>query len=192
MSKLFYRYSSMSAGKSLALLSVAHNYEERGHEVVCYTARIADRHGEGVIATRAGLDRPALVFEPNTVFDADLLGSPACVLIDEGQFLTKAQVYQLHRYAHVHRVPVLVYGLRTDFRGEVFDGAAALLGLADVLEEIRTICGCGRKATMNARVAADGSRVTDGPQVEIGGDTRYRAVCARCFYGDSEAVHGLP
>ncbi len=182
MSKLFFRYSSMSAGKSLALLSVAHNYEERGHEVVCYTAQIADRDGIGVIATRAGLKRPAHVFGSATVFDTELLGKPACVLIDEGQFLSPEQVRQLHRYAHEHRVPVLVYGLRTDFRGDLFPGAAMLLGLADVLDELRTICACGRKASMNARVGADGRRVTDGPQVEIGGNARYRAVCARCFY----------
>ena len=182
MSKLFFRYSSMSAGKSLALLSVAHNYEERGHEVVCYTAQIADRDGIGVIATRAGLRRSAHVFGPAIVFDTELLGKPACVLIDEGQFLSPEQVRQLHRYAHEHRVPVLVYGLRTDFRGDLFPGAAMLLGLADVLDELRTICTCGRKATMNARVGADGRRVTDGPQVEIGGNARYRAVCARCFY----------
>jgi thymidine kinase len=172
----------MSAGKSLALLSVAHNYEERGHQVVCYTARIADRDGVGVIATRAGLTRPASTFDGSTVFDSKLLGRPACVLIDEGQFLSRAQVRQLHKFAHVDRVPVLVYGLRTDFRGELFDGAAMLLGLADVLDELRTICSCGRKATMNARLTSDGERVTEGPQVEIGGNARYKAVCARCFY----------
>ena len=182
MSKLFLRYAVMNAGKSTQLLQVAHNYDERGMKVVLYTARLDDRAGVGLIASRLGVTRPAQTYTARTVFDAATLGTPACVLVDEGQFLTEAQVRQLHRFAHEQRVPVICYGLRTDFQGNTFPGSAALLALADNLEEIKTICHCGRKATMNIRVNADGSRVREGDQIEIGGSVRYQSVCGRCFY----------
>jgi len=182
VSKLFLRYAAMNAGKSTQLLQVAHNYDERGMAVVLYTARLDDRVGVGCVGSRLGVTRPAQTYTAHTVFDVDTLGTPACVLVDEAQFLTEAQVRQLHRYAHEQRVPVICYSLRTDFRGNTFAGSAALLALADNLEEIKTICHCGRKATMNIRVGADGSRLRDGEQIEIGGNVRYQSVCGRCFY----------
>jgi thymidine kinase len=185
MSKLFFRYAAMNAGKSTALLQVAHNYEERGMEVRLYTAALDNRSGPGVISSRLGLARRAFTFGPETVFLRGPLGpGVACLLIDEAQFLTPEQVRQLHRMAHLDDLPVICYGLRSDFRGEPFAGSALLLTLADSLEEMRTICACGRKASMNIRLDASGQRVREGAQVEIGGNERYRAVCPECLYRD--------
>jgi thymidine kinase len=166
VSKLYFRYAAMNAGKSTALLQAAHNYEERGMKVRLFTAAHDDRAGPG--------------------FDADWLGTGwACLLIDEAQFLTPDQVRQLHRLAHAVSLPVICYGLRSDFRGEAFPGAAALLTLADDLEEMKTICACARKASMNLRVDDRGHRVKEGEQVVIGGNERYRAVCPSCFYSET-------
>ena len=188
MSKLYFRYAAMNAGKSTALLQAAHNYEERGMRVRLFTAAHDDRAGPGVIASRLGLARPADTFGADTEFTRAHLGpGMACVLIDEAQFLTPPQVRQLHRMAHVEDMPVLCYGLRSDFRGEAFAGSAALLTLADEVEEMKSICACARKATMNIRIDADGRRVQHGEQVVIGGNERYRAVCPSCFYSE-EAV----
>jgi thymidine kinase len=185
VSKLYFRYAAMNAGKSTALLQAAHNYEERGMKVRLFTAAHDDRAGAGIIGSRLGLQRSAETFGPQTVFDADWLGTGyACVLIDEAQFLTPAQVRQLHRLAHAAHLPVLCYGLRSDFRGDAFPGAAALLTLADDLEEMKTICACARKASMNLRVDDEGRRVQEGEQVVIGGNERYRAVCPSCFYSE--------
>lgn len=185
MSKLFFRYAAMNAGKSTALLQVAHNYEERGMKVVLYTAALDDRAGPGVIASRLGLSRRAATYGADTVFRRAPLGpNVACLLIDEAQFLTPAQVRQLHRMAHLDRLPVMCWGLRSDFRGEPFPGSALLLTLADDIEEMKTICACGRKATMNIRLDGAGQRVREGAQVEIGGNERYRAVCPECLYRD--------
>ena len=183
MAKLFFRYAAMNAGKSTALLQVAHNYEERGHRVRLYTAGVDDRYGHGFITSRLGPQRQVETFTPETDFLVHLAADPgvACLLVDEAQFLTKAQVWALHEIAHVRHVPAICYGLRTDFRGELFPGSAALLGLADEMDEMRTICDCGRRATMNMRVDAENRKVTEGAQVEIGGNARYRAVCGRCF-----------
>jgi thymidine kinase len=187
MSKLYFRYAAMNAGKSTALLQVAYNYEERGMRVILFTAAHDDRAGSGLIASRLGLARPAGTFGPHTEFTRAHLGPGiACVLIDEAQFLTPSQVRQLHRMAHVEDMPVLCYGLRGDFRGEPFPGSAALLTLADDIEEMRSICACARKATMNIRIDADGRRVQQGEQVVIGGNERYRAVCPSCFYSEAE------
>lgn len=189
MAKLHFRYAAMNAGKSTALLQAAHNYEERGMQVRLFTAALDDRGGIGVISSRLGLTRQAETFGPQTTFDAESLlgdaaGRPACILIDEAQFLTPAQVRQLHRLAHLEGVPVLCWGLRSDFQGKAFAGAAELLTLADELEEVKTICACARKASMNLRIDAQGRRVQDGEQVLIGGDDRYRAVCPGCFYSE--------
>ena len=192
MSKLFFRYAAMNAGKSTALLQVAHNYEERGMRVLLYTAAHDDRSGVGVIASRLGLRRGAATFGRDTVFEREPLGDVACLLIDEAQFLTPMQVRQLHRMAHVDRLPVIAYGLRSDFQGEAFPGAAALLTLADDVEEMRTICACAKKATMNLRIDAEGRRVREGEQVVIGGNERYRAVCPKCFYSDDLGPDGAP
>jgi thymidine kinase len=187
MSKLYFRYAAMNAGKSTALLQAAHNYEERGMQVRLFTAAHDDRAGAGVIGSRLGLQRAVETFGPDTEFNAAWLGSAtACVLIDEAQFLTPAQVRQLHRLAHQCKRPVLCYGLRSDFQGVAFPGAAALLTLADDLEEMKTICACARKASMNLRVDDQGRRVKEGEQVLIGGNNRYRAVCPSCFYSDED------
>lgn len=188
MSKLYFRYAAMNAGKSTALLQAAHNYEERGMRVLLFTAAHDDRAGMGVIGSRLGLQRQVTTFGPDTEFAREHLPPDlACLLIDEAQFLTPQQVRQLHRLAHRGRLPVICYGLRSDFRGEAFPGSAQLLTLADDLEEMKTICACARKASMNMRLGVDGHRVTTGEQVEIGGNDRYRAVCPTCFYSDSDA-----
>ena len=183
MAKLFFRYAAMNAGKSTALLQVAHNYEERGHRVRIFTAVVDDRYGRGYVTSRLGPQRAAEVFGPDTDFSSLIAADPgiACILVDEAQFLSKAQVWALHEIAHQRNVPAICYGLRTDFQGELFAGSATLLALADEMDEMKTICDCGRKATMNLRVDADNRRVTQGAQVEIGGNARYRAVCGRCF-----------
>ena len=190
MAKLFFRYSAMNAGKSTSLLQIAYNYEEQGQRVLLFTARIDDRSGLGVIASRLGLQRQAATFDATTDFWALLSGPQrgsgaepiACVLIDESQFLTPVQVRQLHRLANTVGLPVICFGLRSDFMGQPFPGSAHLLTLADDIEEIKTICACGRKATMNIRTTDNGERVREGEQVEIGGNNRYQQVCARCFY----------
>jgi thymidine kinase len=203
MSKLYFRYAAMNAGKSTALLQTAHNYEERGMRVRLFTAAHDDRAGAGIVGSRLGLQRQVESFGADTVFDGSLLDGPqpegaatplACVLIDEAQFLSPEQVRQLHRLAHTRRLPVICYGLRSDFQGQAFPGAAALLTLADDLEEMKTICACARKASMNMRIDENGRRVKEGEQVVIGGNERYRAVCPSCFYsgdGDAQRAPGL-
>src|SRR5438094_3672723 len=172
MAKLYFYYSTMNAGKSTALLQAAHNYAERGLSPVLFTARLDDRAG-GRIASRIGIEAEATRFDPDTDF-WELIGEsrPTCVLLDEAQFLTPAQVRQLARIVDERNVPVLCYGLRTDFRGDLFPGSAALLGWADTLTELKTICYCGRKATMVVRVAPGGVVERAGRQVEVGGNDR--------------------
>jgi thymidine kinase len=188
MSKLFFRYAAMNAGKSTALLQVAHNYEERGMRVRLFTAAHDDRAGTGIIGSRLGLQREAHTFGADTEFVRAFLGDDvACLLIDEAQFLTPAQVRQLHRMAHREHLPVICWGLRSDFQGNAFPGSAALLTLADDVEEMKGICACARKATMNIRIDGSGRRVREGEQVVIGGNERYRAVCPACFYNDDAA-----
>lgn len=184
MAKLYLRYSSMNAGKSTYLLQVAHNYNENGQQVALFTAAVDDRYGVGKVTSRLGISRDAQVYTPQTRFDEVLPLDVACVLVDEAQFLTQEQVRQLHRWTHEKGVPVMCFGIRSDFRGEPFPGAASLLALADDLEEIKTICACGKKATMNMRLTETGARVREGEQVVIGGNSRYRQVCAGCFYSD--------
>jgi thymidine kinase len=181
VAKLYFRYSAMNAGKSTAMLQVAHNYEEQGQQVRLYTAAIDSRYGIGKVTSRLGPQRQVDTFDANTDFLADT-PKVACVLIDEAQFLSTAQVQQLHQLAQVRGVPVICYGLRSDFRGEPFPGSAYLLALADDIEELKNICACGKKATMNVRVDEAGKRIREGEQVSIGGNERYRQVCARCFY----------
>ena len=192
MSKLYFRYAAMNAGKSTALLQAAYNYEERGLRVLLFTAAHDDRSGPGQIGSHLGLTREAATFGASTVFTRALLPADvACVLIDEAQFLSPNQVRQLHRMAHLDRLPVICWGLRGDFRAEAFPGAAMLLTLADDIEEMKTICACARKATLNMRIDAQGRRVTHGAQVEIGGNDRYRAVCPSCYYADEEGGAAL-
>jgi len=184
MAKLYFRYSAMNAGKSTALLQVAHNYEENDKRVVLYTAELDDRYDVGTITSRLGPQRRSVTYDATTDFYADLVDAKgiACVLVDEAQFLKPEQVRQLHRAAHTLGVPVICYGLRSDFQGEPFPGSVYLLTLADSLEEIKNICACGRKATMNPRVDEAGLRVLEGAQIAIEGPTIYRQMCGRCFY----------
>ena len=182
MAKLYFYYSAMNAGKTTTLLQSAHNYHERGMRTLILTPRLDDRHGEGVVASRIGLKARGLIFEraddlqAMALSDVNKHGALHCVLVDEAQFLDKRQVWQLTEIVDRMQVPVLAYGLRTDFRGELFEGSQYLLAWADNLIEIKTICHTGRKATMVVRVDEHGRAVTDGPQVEIGGNERYVSV----------------
>ncbi len=183
MAKLYFRYAAMNAGKSAAMLQVAHNYEEQGRSVALYTAALDNRYGLGKVTSRLGLQRDARLFDADFDFVAALAATTvSCVLLDEAQFLTSQQVVQLHQVAQLQGVPVICYGLRTDFQGKPFEGAAQLLCLADDIEEMKTICSCGRKATMNIRVNAAGERVREGQQIAIGGNASYKQACAKCFY----------
>ena len=186
MAKLYFYYASMNAGKSTNLLQADFNYRERGMATMLWTAAIDQRAGAGPIASRIGLAAQARRFEAATDLFAEVgaahaEGPLACVLVDEAQFLTPAQVWQLAQVADEARIPVLCYGLRTDFLGALFPGSAALLGLADVLVELKSVCHCGAKATMNLRVDASGQPVREGAQTEIGGNDRYVALCRRHF-----------
>ena len=190
MAKLYFYYASMNAGKSTTLLQADFNYRERGMATMLWTASLDDRGGERAIESRIGLAAGAHRFDSSTdlwerVNAAHRVEPLACVLVDEAQFLTHAQVWQLARVADEAGIPVLCYGLRTDFRGELFPGSATLLGIADALVELKAVCHCGRKATMNLRVDAAGGAVHEGAQTEIGGNDRYVALCRRHF---SEAL----
>ena len=190
MAKLYFYYASMNAGKSSTLLQAAFNYNERGMRVSLWTAALDDRPGFGAISSRIGLASDAHRFDRETDIAARVRQEHedrriACVLVDEAQFLTYAQVWQLARLADGLDIPVLCYGLRTDFRGDLFEGSATLLGIADSLVELKAICDCGRKATMNMRVDDSGRVVAQGAQTEIGGNERYVALCRRHF---SEAM----
>ncbi|WP_107872265.1 thymidine kinase [Pseudoduganella sp. UC29_71] len=184
MAKLYFRYSAMNAGKSTAMLQVAHNYEEQGQTVRLFTAAIDNRYGVGKVTSRLGPQRETEVFDADTDFLKLIDQRIACLLIDEAQFLTTVQVQQLHKLAQVRGIPVITYGLRSDFRGEPFPGSAYLLALADDIEELKNICTCGKKATMNIRVDQDGKRMKEGEQISIGGNESYRQACGRCFYSE--------
>ncbi len=184
MAKLYFHYSTMNAGKSTALLQASHNYREGGMATYLLTAQFDTRAGEGRIASRIGIGEPADTFNPEEDMFAKISarlaqGSVACVFIDEAQFLTRDQVWQLARVVDDLGVPVMCYGLRVDFRGELFPGSAALLALADEMREVRTICACGKKATMVVRKGPDGRALKDGAQVLIGGNETYVSLCRR-------------
>ena len=184
MAKLYFNYSTMNAGKSAILLQASHNYRERGMETYLLTADFDGRAGVGKIASRIGIEAEADIYGQTddlyAKIEARLAEGPvACVLIDEAQWMTRDQVWQLARAVDDLSVPVMCYGLRVDFRGELFPGSAALLALADEMREVRTICHCGKKATMVIRVDADGNAVTEGAQIEVGGNDRYVSLCRR-------------
>ncbi|CCW16674.1 Thymidine kinase [Sphingobium indicum BiD32] len=186
MAKLYFYYSSMNAGKSATLLQSSFNYRERGMATMLWTAAIDDRYGAGLVYSRIGLEAQAHLFDPAVDMFAAIAAQHdatplSCILVDEAQFLTRDQVWQLAGVTDILGVPVLCYGLRTDFRGELFEGSAHLLGLADTLSEIKTVCDCGRKATMNLRVDGQGQAVRDGAQTQIGGNDRYVALCRRHY-----------
>jgi thymidine kinase len=187
MAKLYFYYAAMNAGKSTTLLQADFNYRERGMETMLWTAAHDDRSGSGIISSRIALSAAAHTYSP----DVDLFGAVTdelkkrrldCVLVDEAQFLTRDHVLQLCRITDDLGIPVLCYGLRTDFQGQLFEGSAALLALADALIELKAVCECGRKATMNLRVDAEGHAVAAGAQTEIGGNDRYVALCRRHFF----------
>ena len=187
MAKLYFYYAAMNAGKSTTLLQADFNYRERGMETMLWTANLDDRAGIGTIGSRIALSAPASTFSPGiNLFDAivqELLKRKLdCILVDEAQFLTRDHVLQLCRISDEIKIPVLCYGLRTDFQGNLFPGSAALLALADSLIELKAVCECGRKATMNLRVDAEGHAVAAGAQTEIGGNDRYVALCRRHFF----------
>ncbi|WP_156840363.1 thymidine kinase [Novosphingobium aquimarinum] len=186
MAKLYFYYASMNAGKSTTLLQADFNYRERGMRTLLWTAAIDGRSADHAIESRIGLGADARRFAADTdlwheVSTAHAVAPLACVLIDEAQFLTPDQVWQCARLADEAGVPVLCYGLRTDFQGELFPGSAQLLGIADALVELKAVCHCGRKATMNLRIDAAGGAVDEGAQTEIGGNDRYVALCRRHF-----------
>ena len=194
MAKLHFHYSTMNAGKTTLLLQAAHNYRERGMTPYLLTAQLDVRVGPGKIGSRIGLKAEAETFTPDDdmfdlIHDRLNIGPVACVFIDEAQFLTKTQVWQLARVVDDMGVPVMCYGLRVDFRGELFPGSAALLALADEMREVRTICHCGKKAIMVVRQSGDGRVLTEGAQVQIGGNDTYISLCRRHW---REAVGDLP
>jgi thymidine kinase len=187
MAKLYFYYAAMNAGKSTTLLQADFNYRERGMETMLWTAAHDDRAAAGTISSRIALSAPAHAYSA----EIDLFAATGdelkkrkldCVLVDEAQFLTRDHVLQLCRVADELGIPVLCYGLRTDFQANLFEGSAALLALADALIELKAVCECGRKATMNLRVDAEGHAVARGAQTEIGGNDRYVALCRRHFF----------
>ena len=193
MAKLYFSYSAMNAGKSTILLQASHNYRERGMNTLLLTAAFDDRAGKGRIGSRIGLGAEALTFAADT--DIEQLTRRAheqqpldCLLVDEAQFLSVDQVWQLSVVVDQLNIPVMCYGLRTDFRGQLFPGSAVLLAVADTLREIRTICHCGRKATMVTRLTETGKTVTDGAQIEIGGNDKYVSLC-RVHWKEMTGLH---
>ena len=186
MAKLYFYYSSMNAGKSTSLLQAAWNYRERGLHPLLLTPELNTRDGEGCIASRIGLSATATTFSPAASLLAlirqQVTTRPvSCVFVDEAQFLTRRQVYDLGEVADSLNVPVLCYGLRTDFQGNLFEGSQHLLAWSDVLSEIKTICHCGRKATMVLRIDEQGRPIRSGEQIRIGGNESYVSVCRRHF-----------
>ena len=184
MAKLYFHYSTMNAGKSTLLLQASHNYYERGMQTYLLTATFDTRAGTGRIGSRIGLSADADMFTPNedlfTKIKKRLDAGPcSCVFLDEAQFLSPQQVWQLARAVDDLSVPVMCYGLRVDFRGKLFPGSAELLALADEMREVRTICHCGKKATMVVRMDAEGRTLTDGAQVQIGGNETYTSLCRK-------------
>ena len=184
MAKLYFCFSSMNAGKSTNLLQVAHNYGEQNMETYLLTASFDDRSGKtGKIASRIGIEKDAATYQADTdlytKLSDEVVDGTAAVLIDEAQWLSDEQVWQLARFVDVKKIPVMCYGIRTDFQGKLFPGSQALLAIADELREIRTICHCGRKATMVLRLDAQGEAIKSGPQVQVGGNESYKSVCRR-------------
>jgi thymidine kinase len=187
MAKLYFYYSAMNAGKSTTLLQSAHNYEERGMESLLFTPVIDDRYMTGYIKSRIGLEKKAIAFDQKYNFYKEVRPEISsrknlkCILIDEAQFLTKEQVHQLTDIVDYLKIPILTYGIRTDFQTNLFSGSMHLLAAADEIIEIKTICVCGRKATNNMRINVSGEPVLTGAQIEIGGNDRYVAHCRKCF-----------
>ena len=186
MAKLYFYYSAMNAGKTTVLLQSVHNYRERGMNPLLFTPRLDNRHGVGVVRSRIGLESPAVAFnsDDNLYEQVERLlpdQNVHCVLVDEAQFLSRDQVFQLTEIVDRLSIPVLCFGLRTDFQGEPFEGSKYLLAWSDNLKEIKAICHCGTKATMVVRMDEEGNAVREGSQVEIGGNDRYVSMCRKHF-----------
>ncbi|MBM38151.1 MAG: thymidine kinase [Woeseia sp.] len=186
MAKLYFYYSSMNAGKSTALLQSSYNYKERGMKTMVFSPFVDNRYGEGKVTSRIGINASAISFkEDDNVFAVierkHLKESLSCILVDEAQFLTRDQVFQLGDVTDKLNIPVLAYGLRTNFQGEPFEGSKYLLAWSDNIEEIKAICHCGKKATMVLRVDKNGNTITKGSEVKIGGNNRYISVCRKHF-----------
>jgi len=200
MAQLYFYYSAMNAGKSTALLQSSYNYRERGMRTLAYTAEIDTRFGSGRISSRIGLSSPAKLYNNETSLFSEIgtehLKEPIdCVLLDESQFLTREQVKALANVVDLLDIPVLCYGLRTDFRGELFTGSHYLLAWADKLVELKTVCHCGRKASMVLRLDENGTPFKEGEQVQVGGNESYVSVCRKHYYealetGSRQAIHG--
>lgn len=184
MAKLYFSYAAMNAGKSTLLLQASYNYRERGMNTLLFTAALDDRAGQAVIASRIGVSCEAQLFTDRddlfALIETAHTHTPySCIFVDEAQFLTPDQVWQLARVADRLNIPVMCYGLRTDFQGKLFPGSAELLAIADTLREVRTICHCGAKATMVVRLGPDGQPLLEGDQVDIGGNDKYISLCRR-------------
>lgn len=196
MAKLYFYYSAMNAGKSTILLQSSYNYRERGMNTLILQPEIDNRFGSGTVASRIGISAEARTFHLNEnlfhIVEHELEKRPLhCVLVDEAQFLTQLQAKQLSDVCDTLNIPVLAYGLRTDFQGNLFEGSQQLLAWADTMVEVKTICHCGRKATMVLRIGADGAAIKEGKQVQIGGNDRYTSVCRQHFkQGLSESRSG--
>ena len=187
MAKLYFNYSSMNAGKSTMLLQANHNYQERGMSTIIYTSSVDDRYGKKEIVSRIGLKAESNIFSKNTNIYEEIISfnkdkEVDCVLIDEAQFLSKDQVAQLGQIVDDLDIPVLTFGIRTDFKGNLFEGSEYLLAWADNLKEIKTVCHCGRKATMVLRLEENGNVLETGDQIEIGGNEKYVSICRKHFY----------
>ncbi|MEN8153177.1 MAG: thymidine kinase [Acidobacteriota bacterium] len=182
MAQLYFRYSTMNAGKSTEVLKIAHNYEEQNKKVILFTPAIDDRYGKGKITSRMGFQRDALVITKDTdIYEIAEKSKPFCILVDEGQFLSRTQVITLTKIVDELNVPVIVYGLKNDYRNQFFPGSEALLLFADKIEEVKTVCWyCTKKATMLIKFK-DGKPVNSGKQIEIGGNDKYTSVCRKCY-----------
>lgn len=182
MAKLYFRHGTMSSGKTLNLLAVAHNYEQKGERIIVIRPRLDERFGAETVASRVGIERQAdILVDEDTALDRQVLAGTACILVDEAQFLSPGLVDQLRDITWDLDIPVIAYGLRTDFQTRAFGGSARLLEVADAIEEVKTVCHfCNSKAIFNLRISAGGA-VTDGPQIELGADDRYRPVCGLCY-----------
>ena len=191
MAKLYFRHGTMSSGKSLNLLAVAHNYEQKGERIVVIQPRLDERFGAQTVASRVGIRRDAdILVDEDSTLDRRVLAGAACILVDEAQFLSATVVDQLREVTWDLDIPVICYGLRTDFRTRAFSGSARLLEVADAIEEVKTVCHfCNRKAVFNLRISAGGA-VVDGPQIELGADERYRPVCGPCYRDHTAAGSG--
>ncbi len=183
MASFYFYYAAMNAGKTTSLLQTDHNYHERGMNTVIFTHSIDTRYGKGVVRSRIGLQKNAMTYDKNFDFFCYVKDAKniSCVLVDEAQFLTKEQVDQLSDVVDFLDIPVLAYGLRSDFRGNSFEGSQRLLTVADILVELKTVCFCGKKATMNMRIDAERNKILDGAQIDIGGNEKYVSVCRKHF-----------